>query len=414
MHLPTTEHLRSQWVALQPVRRNPWEAVKELLGSKQFWITLIALSVLTQLLAESRLADGLNNAGLDAALVFANPPTTLKDVIVVEIDQPTFEHNFNSHLPADIVTLRRLLELLETGHPTAIAVDLELTKPIDFASHPSSLAFSAPIIWSTGLRWDEAHPNYLPAFNGTIFGVARVLRGRDGIVRRYSPETSVDGSTYPTLVGAVLGQVCEPSTRYSPTWKGCREHNDGPSLIRFVSDTQQIPHLPAGTLLDMSAAEAAQAADVLRGKIVVLGGTFAESRDIHITPTGIQPGVYIQAQAVATAIQGGGLHEPNAGLLFAEKVFAGVIVGILAAVLSSRWTVYLHLLIVPVSSLFIAIVAFKADYWVSFVPVLMSGFIHQWYHDLGPASRRTPSGHQETPAQLTAPASASRPYPAAH
>ena len=155
--------------------------------------------------------------------------------------------------------------------------------------------------------------------------------------------------------------------------------------------------MPAWRVLEMGEAGAWHKSQLLRGKIVLVGGTWHESRDEHVTPAGAQHGVYVQAQSVATALESSGLREPNHYVLILAKLVAGIIVGILAAMLSSRWSVFLHLIIVPVAAVGTAVIAVTANYWIDFVPVLMSGFIHQWFHDVSPHPAAAPAHGSPSP-----------------
>jgi CHASE2 domain-containing sensor protein len=95
-----------------------------------------------------------------------------------------------------------------------------------------------------------------------------------------------------------------------------------------------------------------------------------------------QSGVYINAQALASELQGYALREVSEGWLLAAKVLAGILMALVAAIMPSRVSVYLHVIIVPASALIAAFLAASINYWLDFVPVLMAGFIDQWYHDL--------------------------------
>ena len=367
---------------LQPVRKHPLQHIRALLSSKQFWGILLTLTVLSQLLAQSRLADGLRGASLDTAARFGTAPSELSDIIVVEIDDETYQTQFDKQLPLNRERLSTLINHLQEAGAAVIGFDMESAGPLPVSG-------AANVVWAAGLRRTDRNTSNLHAFSGTHFGVARVLRGRDGIVRRYALSTEVDGQSYPTLTAQMARQAC---LRQPDRWPACtgafvqseielRAHQDH-ALIRFAPNPQAIPHVPGAYILDVGASTGWRSSNFFRDKLVLIGGTWSESRDEHVTPMGVQFGVYVQAQSIATALGGGGLQEPAGYLLFGVKLIAGVLVGILAAVLSSRWSVFLHLIIVPVCAIAFAVAAVSVNYWIDFIPVLMSGFIHQWFHDV--------------------------------
>jgi len=375
---------------LRPVRKHPLREIGALLRSRQFWAILFVLTGLSQLIAASRLADGLRGAGVDSAILFGEAPATLKDIVVVEIDDETYRTHFSKKVPLDPEKLSALVNSLQNAGAAVIGFDMEPERAL-------SVQGDANVVWAAGLRRDAHNRTSIEEFSGAVFGVPRVLRGRDGIVRRYALNTVVDGRAYLTLTAQIARQAC--AAPHPKHWEGCgKTFNRGErallsdettSLIRFAPDPKAITHVPASLVMDVEASGGWKTSEFFRGKIVLIGGTWMESRDEHITPLGAQYGVYVLAQSVATALAGGGLQEPAGYVLFLVKLLAGIFVGMLAAVLSSRWSVFLHLIIVPVAAVGFAAYAVTANYWVDFVPVLMSGFIHQWFHDVSSHGHET-------------------------
>ena len=203
--------------SLHPVRPHPVRAAIALLKSPGFWILLVALTTVTQILSTSRLADGLRGAGVDAAVMFGRAPESLSSIVVVEVDDETYRKRFKNTVPFDRNVLTQLLTDLQDAGAVVIGFDLELTAPV-----AAKGAGNVPIVWATGLRRDSNGATYMKAFSGSLFGVARVQRGRDGIVRRYAPTTVVDGQVYPTFVSRILTEVCARQAH----WEGCNEQSE--------------------------------------------------------------------------------------------------------------------------------------------------------------------------------------------
>jgi CHASE2 domain len=77
------------------------------------------------------------------------------------------------------------------------------------------------------------------------------------------------------------------------------------------------PALPDGTrlLTRISAGLLAQAEEVetLSGRIVVIGGSYVDSWDYHLTPIGVMPGAMVIINAIHSHLEFGAVHAPASG-----------------------------------------------------------------------------------------------------
>jgi CHASE2 domain-containing sensor protein len=103
-------------------------------------------------------------------------------------------------------------------------------------------------------------------------------------------------------------------------------------------------HGPAGTMRQVSAADILAARvrpEVLRGKIVVLGVTAAGTPDVHRTPLDHDrpmPGVELQANAIATMVDGSPLRNTSTLVDILTVVLLGALPALAGMARSPRWT----------------------------------------------------------------------------
>ncbi|MYL84260.1 CHASE2 domain-containing protein [Desulfovibrio aerotolerans] len=86
---------------------------------------------------------------------------------------------------------------------------------------------------------------------------------------------------------------------------------DTPSPTVSVNDAVKpvLLSIPARTLLDPGSGQRLR--DLLKGRIVILGGSYADSFDTHATPIGTMPGSMIILNAIRSLFLYGIVHEPS-------------------------------------------------------------------------------------------------------
>jgi adenylate cyclase len=139
--------------------------------------------------------------------------------------------------------------------------------------------------------------------------------------------------------------------------------------INFVGPARSFLTIPAGSVLALADPDVAPAPDnPLRGKIVVVGGTFRDSRDFHNTPYGLMPGVEIHANLAHMILNRSFIRTPAWILGFALQLLvvlaAGVAVAACRPIVATLACVVGPFIVgVPASFL-----AFRSGgYWVDFM-----------------------------------------------
>ena len=114
----------------------------------------------------------------------------------------------------------------------------------------------------------------------------------------------------------------------------------------------------------------------LRGAVVMVGASFADSRDLYPTPFGTMPGALIIINALNSLMQHGQLHPPATWALFVVGTLLIALMAYIVAVAQSvwrllLWTSILLILIVPMSFF-----AFQHGVWLNFVMPLLAVQLH--------------------------------------
>ena len=123
----------------------------------------------------------------------------------------------------------------------------------------------------------------------------------------------------------------------------------------------------------------------MNGKIVLLGGLYRAARDEYVTPLGPMAGVELNALAIESELERGGIRPANQYLMMALDVLFGIcLVWInyraLYGHLSLLSALVVSLIAIPVLALLASLIALSTfAYWMNAVPLLAAVFIHQLY-----------------------------------
>ena len=142
---------------------------------------------------------------------------------------------------------------------------------------------------------------------------ARAVESLDATLRQLTPDScdapskpavSFDDMPHPIVVGAE-----RPGNRiiYSFGWD-----EDRPALGAHMSfGGEQVPLVSVRPARLLQAAAPSSPLDGLAGRIVILGGSYPDSGDLHRTPLGKMPGALMIANAAHALLVGGTPEEPG-------------------------------------------------------------------------------------------------------
>jgi len=242
-------------------------------------------------------------------------------VAVVRITDTDYAGLFGARSPLDPAALQRLLAAVMQGRPRLVGVDIDTSDPA-FRGLNVPLAWANRIVWARGAvvlcgcaaegecgvavpvsqprryRYCAAGEDgalapldFLGGRNTGAWGLASLRYDEDGTVRRFWPAVAMPRDTYPTFAHTLARRAgASPSAE--------------PDRARFIQ------YQPLGSTAVFTASQVMAWArenpnyDALRGRIVIVGGSYWSARDVSPTPLGPMPGVDIHANVVESELGG--------------------------------------------------------------------------------------------------------------
>jgi CHASE2 domain-containing sensor protein len=304
--------------------RTRWRARRRRVA--EVWIAGVLASLVVTGASALGYLEGLQTRTLDLLqrLGARQPPG---GVVLVAIDEAAFR-GLGFRQPIPRAYLARVIDGLRRAGAAVVGLDVVLSAPttpaedgelaralLTFARDGRSrvVPVDAPPLGSGPL----ADPALLRAL---VRGSDRMPVDGDGVVRRVAPLVPrPDGGATPALALALLGHVLPPAANGGrerdadlgayPRWRP-----DGTWALRGegaalrAGDLWRINFLgPPGSFLTIGSDDVARLGDPavgddavaednpLRGRLALVGGTFADSRDAYPTPVGRLPGVEVHA-----------------------------------------------------------------------------------------------------------------------
>lgn len=133
--------------------------------------------------------------------------------------------------------------------------------------------------------------------------------------------------------------------------------------------------IPSQTLFTPDGAQRLR--NLLSDRIVIIGGSFAESFDIHNTPLGVMPGAMIILNSIRSLFTYGIVHEPSWWITVAIEIILICIMSISFMVFRSFWGMVISgacilFVLVPIS-----LAVFCHGVWLDFALPLVAVQLHQ-------------------------------------
>jgi CHASE2 domain-containing sensor protein len=343
---------------------------------------LVGISViLTALLHQTLFVRELEWANLDSMFAWRGEKT-FAQVDIVDINEDDYRNSnlFNSQSPLDRTLVMKLIRGIADAGARVIAVDI-LTP--DWPSDTErQLDVSTPIVWVRGVEEkDDGQTILQPVLGGdgrlVCQGPARI-REIFGVAREYDRKIHVSGDGIVRSFTDVIAQINAAGSK-AP----CRKTDEADDTrhaiepIEYLGKSNVFRHISASTILTAMNHTEWGRRRLMDGKVVLLGGTFSESRDVYRTPVQTNMhGVEILANIVAAGMSGGWIDEAGRLLFLTIDVLVGLTLVTAGHFLRGFWAlgVMIAVILIVLAGGLVLFQLFR--FFLSFVPVLIGVMIH--------------------------------------
>lgn len=285
-------------------------------------LLLIALTLLAR---STDVLSGLELRTVDTRFSERGSLPAPRDIVVVEIDDGTFNH-LGELFPFPRGYYARVIDRLVVDGARTIAVDIQFTEPSGRPQQDDELIESVRDADNVVLATTEVGAG----------GSTRIFGGGSGLA--YSRATPAD-SNLPNDPGGVIRRMSLSISGLTTFPLATAERFLG-HRVAVPADAGATPwidfHGPPGTLVRIPfwrLYDGSFPADLVRGKIVVVGASAASLGDLHATSTtglDLMPGPEIQAEATATVLDGFPLRSTPGWIDVALVVVLGFAMPVLA------------------------------------------------------------------------------------
>lgn len=336
------------------------------------------------------------------------------DIVLVKIDDQAFA-NLGERQPLPRSYLAGLIEVAARAGARVIGVDIELKVPTNPTEDERLLqvirdveaAGRSRIVLTYVIRPEEDEtgglyrrsPFYAAALD-RVAGFANASMDSDGFVRKIPLAVRAsDGGRLPAFGLAVLaGDAGYNAKTLDAALHGDSEMQlhlaewnrlEGKLLqdrtplrftldeswkINFAGGEGSFVALPSDPLAMLAKTGMPLAADnPLRGKIVLIGATFQESRDFLPTPYGLMSGLEIHANIIHTLLTRSQIAPARRALAFFILLLFTFAMSLLVTLLSPRWVAVFSLAAIPLLLLPLSYATFAyLGLWIDFITPLLA------------------------------------------
>ncbi len=244
----------------------------------------------------------LENDTLDARFGVRGAARPPADVVVVSVDDPTFDyfedHGLRSQWPFPRRYYARVIDDLHRDGARAIAIDIQFTEPTDAIDDDAlydAVARAGNVVLATTEVNSQGGTDVLGGDANlrrahALAATSNLPADAGGVIRRY-PYLMLDRRSFAVATAAVAGHPIS-AARFT--------HDE--ALIDFRGPPGAIRTVSLSTVYSGRAAPG-----LFRGKVVVIGASAPTLQDLHQTSTtSAKPmaGVEVQADAIWTALHG--------------------------------------------------------------------------------------------------------------
>ena len=310
-------------------------------------------------------------------------PAAESDVVIVDITQEDFEdkNTFNGETrPLNVNALQKLVAAISEGQPCVIGVDVDTSfdqfKDFQISNIPP------PVVWSRSAELsDDVTQKHVPL---KVLGRQDsalieksglpITKSEKGVARFYSRLIETTQGNLPSFAWAIFREG-KNRTCAGIEFPDLKESTD-PIIIGYSrgvngADGGGRTRITAGNLLKLAGGPNWKNNDLIRNRIVLLGGSYL-GEDKHETPLGVMNGLEIMANVIESELRGGGTKPPAFLSVVLLQIFDGFLLITLFQIFPWRKALLLGLPLVIFLSLACSFFTYYSfSHWVLFLPVMI-------------------------------------------
>lgn len=383
---------------------------------RRFYKSLIlafSVSLLTSLASYLGYFDGLEAKALDF-LFWLRGQQKSPEIILVQIDDQAFR-NLGEKQPLPRVHLAGLIELIGRSGAKVIALDIELKVPTNRREDEALVKAisgaeekgSSKVVPVYAIRPEQGpdgtplytHAPFFDSKLAVVSGFANAPVESDGFVRQLPLVVKgSDGTILPSLALAVLARYAgydasrlnsalnqeRNITLLLPEWD--KFHGsllpeptpfsfevDDSWRINFAGARGSFKAIPSDPVFQLSKQKLPLASDnPFRGKIVLIGATFGDSRDFFPTPWGLMSGMEIHANVIHTLLSRSQILPAHRWVALSISLLFAVVISVFLTLLSPAVVNIFSLAAVPILLVPSYLAFAYLGLWVDFVTPLLA------------------------------------------
>jgi hypothetical protein len=206
----------------------------------------------------------------------------------------------------------------------------------------------------------------------TLYNVLSQYRPDSCTTKKELPSKSIAlGARQLNLVG---GRINDRIIYKIPWTNDAVDPNQVDSVIHQGQAVPLVTHLSAGVI---TGSGSTFDPSILKNRIVVIGGSFAENRDTYLTPIGMMPGAMILINAMHSLLQYGQMERPSPWLLYGLELVLILIASVIFALTETFTAKLISGLVTLVLLLPLTFSFFKYGLWLDFALPLLGVQIHE-------------------------------------
>lgn len=210
-----------------------------------------------------------------------------------------------------------------------------------------------------------------------------VVASNSGFVVAGVPLTLRDDELGRRILYAFPWKLKEGEARQTIPWRG---HADYPLLT-------------VRSAYSLSEQQENAAAAQWEGQIVVIGASFADSRDGFMTPLGEMPGALVLINTLQSLLQHGETHAPPLWLMLIAESVVVLLLSIIFAYFSSFWGVIVSGAVVIFGMVPASFILFKEGVWLNFALPVVVVQLMQLGDEFKSLRKRIPPARAEYPVK---------------